>query len=285
MKLSKRAFDTYLSELDKGFDIFYYSDVGNMNIHPHSHPYYEMYLLVTGEIAYHTSDGIIKLSSGDILFINKQELHCPILIDPTVPYERIILDISTETLRKLSRDKIDLTECFHYNNHRVYQFPHDVQNSIRLILGKMLSLKQTKPFGCDLLLDAYIVELFVTINRYIHDHATITLTDELRPNQLIAIVEQYITEQLDHEIIVDDLAKFVCMSKYHFMRTFKKLTGKTVYQYIISKRLEVAKSLIESGMNFTSAGQLCGFNDYSCFYRAFKDNYLMSPKKYFGKAP
>ena len=277
----KGIYDSYLQELEEGFDIFYYSDIGNSNLRPHMHPYYEVYMLVGGEIAYHTCNGIVKLNAGDILFINKNETHCPILINPSTPYERIVLDITSEKLDKLSQNKINLAECFQCNKHRVYRFPHDVLNMLRLTLGNILILKQTKPFGYDLLADAYLTELFVILNQYINDHATITLTDELKPNQLLAILEQYINENLDRDISIDELAKFVCMSKYYFMRSFKKLTGKTVYQYIIEKRLENAKALINSGVDYTKAGQQCGFSDYSCFYRAFLKKYCVSPREYF----
>ncbi|HBR01107.1 MAG TPA: hypothetical protein DD738_00670 [Ruminiclostridium sp.] len=279
MKLRKKIFQTYLRELTEGFDIFYYSDIGNLNLCTHSHPYYEMYLMVRGEIAYHTRDGLLMLKSGDILFIDEHEVHCPILINPNVPYERITLDITKDALVKLSQGVMDLSACFYSRKHRVYRFPLDVQNSIRLTLGKILSLKQTKPFGYDLLVNAYLTELFVTANQFINDQNTITPTDELKPNQLIAIVDQYITENLDQDISVEELAKFVCLSKYYFMRTFKNHTDKTVYQYIIEKRLEAAKSLIESGTSLTNACHLCGFSDYSCFYRAFKKKYNITPKK------
>lgn len=281
IKLNKKIFDRYLMELEDGFDIFYYSDIGNKNLCPHSHPYYELYLLVAGEIAFHYKDSFFMLKPGDVLLVNKHEIHCSILLDSSVPYERIVLDVSVETLKKLSSSEIDLSECFHLNNHRVFRFPYDVQNLIRLNLGKILTLKQKKPCGHDLLLNSYLTELFVTINQYIKDSAIIPTTDELKPNQLIAVVEQYIIENLDNDIAVEDLAQFVCASKYNFMRTFKKITGQTVYQYIIDKRLETAISLIKSGNDFTTAGLLSGFNDYSCFYRAFKNKYNISPKEFF----
>lgn len=284
MKLNKKIYDRYLMELVDGFDVFYYSDIGNKNLCPHSHPYYELYLLVAGDIAFHYKDSFFMLRPGDVLLVNKHETHCSILLDSSIQYERIVLDVSVETFKKLSSEEIDLSECFHQNNHRVYRFPYDVQNLIRLNLGKILTLKQKKPYGHDLLVNSYLTELFVIINQYIKDSAIITTTDDLKPNQLIAVVEQYIKENLDNDITIDDLAQFVCTSKYNFMRTFKKVAGQTVYQYILDKRLETAISLIKSGTDFTTAGLLCGFNDYSCFYRAFKNKYNTSPKDFFKDA-
>jgi len=282
MKLQKSVFESYLDELESDYEIVYLSDIGNTRIIPHSHPYYEMYLLVTNEVAYQTSDGIFMLHSGDTIFVNKNITHCPIVLNSSALYERIALNVRPEKLKSLSRGGIDLAECFTSGRHNFFRFPYSLQNSIRLILGKILSLRQTRPFGHDLLMDAYLTELFVTITEYIHYQNPLTLMDELKPYQLLAIIDQYIMEKLDDQIQVGDLATFVCMSKFNFMRTFKNLTGKTVYQYIIHKRLEAAESLIKSGTDFFSAAQMCGFSDYSCFYRSFINKHKMSPSKYYG---
>lgn len=104
---------------------------------------------------------------------------------------------------------------------------------------------------------------------------------ELQPLQLLNMVDQFIAENIDCPICIDDLANFVCMNKYSFMRCFKELAGCTAYQYIINTRLKEAEALIKAGTPFTNAAEKCGFSDYSCFYRCFHNKYKMSPQKYF----
>ena len=104
---------------------------------------------------------------------------------------------------------------------------------------------------------------------------------ELKAHELLAIIDQYIEEKIQHKISIEELAKFVCMNKYSLMRTFKSLTDVTIYQYIISKRLEIAEKKIRAGLDFSTAAYACGFSDYSCFYRAFVNHYKMSPTEYF----
>lgn len=283
MKLHKIEFKTYLDELESDYDIFYYSDIGSTIIQPQTHPYYEMYLMVSGEIAFHTGNGIFMLRAGDIIFLDKHVTHCPIVLNRSKTYERIILDIKPETLQRLSRGSVDLTECFTTYNCCAFQFLSGAQNSMRAILNNMLSIKQSPPYGHDLLSDAFITEFFVTVLQHIHAEFDKSHLYNLQFYQLIAIIEQFIDERIDSCINVDDLANLVCMSKYHFMRTYHKLTGHTVYQHIIDKRLELAESLINRGVNYISAAQQSGFCDYSCFYRAFIKKYNCSPRDYFRK--
>ena len=63
------------------------------------------------------------------------------------------------------------------------------------------------------------------------------------------------------------------------MHKFKKETGYTLHNYILSKRLFKAKELIKSGTPITTASMQCGFNDYSSFLRSFKKTFNCSPRE------
>jgi AraC-like DNA-binding protein len=87
----------------------------------------------------------------------------------------------------------------------------------------------------------------------------------------------YINENLFTDISLSSISDTLHISPSQINRIFKKLTGTSVYSYIISKRLIVAQELIAKGENATTASQNCGFHDYSSFYRLYK--------KHFGTAP
>lgn len=70
------------------------------------------------------------------------------------------------------------------------------------------------------------------------------------------------------------------MNRYALMHKFKQETGSTIYDYVIKKRLAMAKILIRKGMPISQIYQECGFNDYSSFERAFKKNIGISPREY-----
>lgn len=281
MAIKKDIYDKSFAKLEEDFSIQYLSGIGTAGLVVQSHPYYEMYMMVTGEVAYQTEAGFFKLRPGDMMFFDTHYEHCPIILNRRVPYERIVLNIQPEKLQSLSRGDIDLAECFKQKNDKFFRFPYPVQISIRSILGKLLGLKQSKSFGHEMLADAYLVELFVTITKYIRMSSSSISATELKAHELLAIIDQYIEEKIQHKISIEELAKFVCMNKYSLMRTFKSLTDVTIYQYIINKRLEIAEKKIRAGLDFSTAAYACGFSDYSCFYRAFVNHYKMSPTEYF----
>ena len=281
MRIEKQTFLAHSTTIDTDYRIFYYADLKNDHLYFHTHYFYEMYLLVSGKVVYKTAGNEFHLRPGDILFINIGQQHRPFLIDPNVPYERIVLHVNPALLKDLSNGQVDLAECFTRDNYVVYHFTKDVQDRIRVLLGKLFTLQNKQQFGYQLLSKAHLIELFVEINQYNNDESVYTLSNKMKNNQMVAVIKQYIMEHLDEDITIDELADYASISRSHFMHTFKNITGMTAYQYIQKIRLQTAKSYILNGHSFTDASQDCGFNDYSSFYRAFFKEYEQSPSEYF----
>ena len=82
---------------------------------------------------------------------------------------------------------------------------------------------------------------------------------------------------------IDMLAKQFFMSKYYLMHAFKDETGYTIGNYIATKRLLLARNLIEDGMSVTDACYACGYQNYSTFSRAYKKQFHSSAKEHVRK--
>jgi AraC family transcriptional regulator len=90
-------------------------------------------------------------------------------------------------------------------------------------------------------------------------------------------VVEYIQEHLDHSLTLDELAKVVGMSPYHFTRRFKQSTGLTPHQYILRARIECAKTLLLEEEPIIELVTRLGFADQSHFTRTFKRLVGMTP--------
>ncbi|MDR2477197.1 MAG: helix-turn-helix domain-containing protein [Treponema sp.] len=58
---------------------------------------------------------------------------------------------------------------------------------------------------------------------------------------------------------------------------FSREIGATVHQYIQVKRLILARQGIRKGSGIEEASFKAGFNDYSCFFRAYKSFFGIKP--------
>ena len=70
------------------------------------------------------------------------------------------------------------------------------------------------------------------------------------------------------------------MSRYYLMHRFKEVTGSTVHQYTVQKRLLRAGELIREGVPVMKAAEQAGFPEYSSFLRAFQSTFHTSPRSF-----
>jgi AraC-like DNA-binding protein len=94
-------------------------------------------------------------------------------------------------------------------------------------------------------------------------------------------VLNYIRKNYGKEISLSELAALSNMSPNYFCRYFRKLTGQTPIEYLITYRLESAcYALRNTDLTVTDITFACGFNDVSHFIKSFRKAYGMTPKAY-----
>ena len=97
----------------------------------------------------------------------------------------------------------------------------------------------------------------------------------------LTIAKEYMDAHLDQKLSLDQIAREACLSKYHFMRLFKQTFGQSPHQYLISQRLERAKTLLRfTGKNTREISQELGFEDASSFGKLFKKVTGTTPLQY-----
>lgn len=114
-----------------------------------------------------------------------------------------------------------------------------------------------------------------------HNHKIVRYLGGLSPSQL-ALVTEYIYENLDQELDLEQLAAITQLSAYHFCRSFKQSNGFTPHQYVIRQRVEMAKLMLKGGkMAIAEVAIACGFTHQSHLNRHFKRLTGVTPKIFF----
>jgi AraC family transcriptional regulator len=96
--------------------------------------------------------------------------------------------------------------------------------------------------------------------------------DGTLPRGRLRAVVEYIEEHLDAGPTLQQMAAAARLSPYHFARQFKRATGLPPYQYVIARRVERAKQLLQGGgdLPLAEVAADAGFSDQSQFTRHFK---------------
>jgi len=80
---------------------------------------------------------------------------------------------------------------------------------------------------------------------------------------------------------LSELARLAGLSRYHFLRTFKYVTGVTPHQWLLRARLrEAARRLVASDQPVTEIALAVGFEDLSNFIRSFRAEFGIPPGRY-----
>jgi AraC family transcriptional regulator len=96
--------------------------------------------------------------------------------------------------------------------------------------------------------------------------------DGALPRAKLRAVVEYVEERLDAGLTVEQMATVARLSAYHFTRQFKAATGLPPHQYVIARRVERAKELLQAGTDLSLAevAACAGFSDQSQFSHHFK---------------
>ena len=261
----------------ENFRLFHLSTPGKTQVAFHYHEFHKLLLLRSGRGSYHIDTQHYSLVPGDILLIGSHCVHKPDLEgDPS--YERIILYVSPEYLKDLSRGDCDLSALFPGSGGRVLRPGESMRKSLFAQAAELERDMAREGFGRELLSEAGLIRLLITLGRCLEEHReapapTPTAPENRRIRDILESLEAHLTENID----IDSLSRQFFISKYHMMRSFRETTGTTIGTYLTHRRLLLARTRMEAGMSATEAAFRSGFHSYSSFTRAWRKFWGTTP--------
>lgn len=105
--------------------------------------------------------------------------------------------------------------------------------------------------------------------------------EEESVHEIIARAKYYISEHLTEDLTVSNIAAMLYITPNYFSRLFKRVTKEGCNEYIVRKRIEKAKSLLETtSLKTGKIAMMVGYRDTNYFSLAFKKHTGKSPTKY-----
>lgn len=266
-------------------DFFHISYTGSNTLNevtPHKHKFYEFIFHLDGNVEYTVEGTTYKQSFGNILLVPPSTLHQAAIMDNKQSYRRYSLWVTQEFVQSLVEYDPSMTYIFQIVDRMdtyCIKIPQEKMNILIHLLTEITQYKHTKEFGHLTKCKSLLHDLFYQLNTalYLDEY----YMDNFQKKDIYLQITDYIRENLTEDLSLDQLAEVFFLSKYHMLHIFKEKMSISIHRYIVIRRLEVGKSLILSGSPISKVHTLCGFKDYTTFYRAFRVRYAMSPKQYY----
>ncbi len=245
---------------------------------PHFHEDVEFLLPVSCGDEMFVENDVYPLQPGVMFVMPDATLHKTLAHSS---YERYVLHISTPVLSRLSTSQTNFLEQINKAEY-IIQLGDSTSYFIEL-LQKLERAHEShgNGFGEDLeqviLLMTFLIEALSLTNKRKKSEKSIGLeSHSLQIDQVLSYLQEHMSEKITLDLIAD---RFY-VSKFHLSHCFKRATGFSIMEYLISSRILKARQLLREGMRVQDVGEAVGFQSNEHFIRTFSAITGTSPKQY-----
>lgn len=234
----------------------------------HTHSIFGIGLICEGEVVMQY-DKICSAKKDEIIIFNPNVVHCTKNRDAKGYY---VVFFYPKWCKKLQHEIFDRCDEFLPVGENI------VKDSVLYtkLIDIFHSCMNEEEFEYEQALEQGIKELF---ENYCNIEDQNSSHDE---KLIVKNMQNYILENLEYSLSIDEIAKELGYNKSYLIRVFKKQIGLTPQSFIRNQRVNKAKSLIINSQvtNFSQLAQNVGFFDQSHLNRSFKKVYGKNPKFY-----
>lgn len=247
----------------------------------HCHDFYELYIHYSGAKFYCVDNSVYPLKEDQLIVIPPFCMHG--LLGDSIPvnYERGFVYMMPDMMRTCGAGTLDLERFIAKHTRRgnyMFQLEHEDAMTCKQLLQEtsrdLQSPSALVRFGNHAKVLTFMSIIFNAMSRTKASEETVVV------NEAIHDVLSYINENYTQPLKLENLARQFGVSVSFLSHEFVKYTGRSVYDYILHRRVLQAKALINAACPLNEVAYQCGFNDYSSFLRTFSKMAGMSPSAY-----
>lgn len=247
----------------------------------HRHDVTEILVFLDGEVEFFCEGKTYSLKRGDVVVIPPYAVHQAI-VKNFDSYERIIVSVSEHLMNDFIASSPSMKENVVNQKTQGSYLLHLHSKNFQHITSSLQDINHRITSGANNY-SFSINYLFFQVLQDIFDPAS-SIPNLSNKNELdqrfvtiLAYIESHLTEP---DLSLDNISDYFHLNKYYFSHYFTKNMNLSFYRYVSLKRLSYAVTMIKQNqISIEKISLKCGFPDYSSFYRLFKKEYNLSPKK------
>lgn len=242
----------------------------NLSLDKHFHEEYSFSLIYGGNHIYENEQDKFNLSSGILQVVNPNELHST--QNSSWSYLNIMIrsDLINDVVKNLEQnDKI---------NTILFKPIINDKKAINLFNQLFILLNNKKENKISI--DSCLIEFLEYIIEFHSSNKLSKIENITSSKKMINRALEYMNNyNKTEELTLSSIANEIEISKYHFIKEFKKHTGITPNQYLQIKKVNWTKELLQKNIPLSHIAYECGFTDQSYMIKVFKRFYGYTPTK------
>jgi AraC-type DNA-binding domain-containing proteins len=251
---------------------------GSMKVQ-HYHEHYEIYYQFYGERYYFIKDRSYFIKKGDIVLVNKFELHKTSFAG-NEHYERILINFKESYIDEYLNYEGKLFNVFN-KNINVFRLTLVEQDFIENILNRMLKENEELDQHSKIYMKISLIELLIFLDRYILNTNKQYVEHPSALHKKNSEIAQYINNYYYEKLTLKHISEKYNVSTYYFSRNFKAVTGFSFIEYLNITRIKAAqKLLVETELSIIEVAEKVGFDNQTHFGRVFKNITQITPLNY-----
>ena len=218
---------------------------------------------------FHIEGSPYPVKPGDMVIIQPGEAHY-MEVDPSTPYDRTVIRFDAALFDSMDRERQLLRPFFQRQIGKRNLYRPGKNSSMDW--SKSIQQMLASPSRQNILFR--LLDVLEQLSRQFDQPYRESQQDPLEYR-----IMQYIKENLQENLSTQALCDRFYISRSQLHQRISNATGMSVGKYIAARRMMTAQQLIQRGGKPTEIFTLCGFRDYSTFYRAYIKYYGHSPNK------
>lgn len=236
------------------------------------HPFTYFYYIAEGFGKLSIESEIIEVNAGDLIIINSNIGHT-LYLDKSISNIKLLgFGIESVSVAGLLEDEVKSINYFHIDNRdKSLKFEEYFEDIYTEYKGNDIFAKSL----------ANAIASTLVINLLRKYRTSITVKHDKKVNRQIDYIKSYIDSNYNEDIKLEDLSSMAYMNKFHLISEFKQSYRITPIEYLILKRVEVAKNLlISTNHTMEEISAIVGFNSQSYFNQVFKKKVGQTPSQF-----
>jgi len=234
-------------------------------IEEHSHEFYHYIYVVKGSGDIYIDGEIRKFKPKHLYLLSPGKVHS---FHNNTNDNLVTIEIKFEVVNEEAKKRLSLLS----------EIMNMSETPVKRIFTNIKREYTNKKFNYKKIITMNMNEVFAHLERVEKTKANDNKTDF---NQELVKVMEYIDENLEKDITLQELANVLCLEKTYFLKKFKTAVGITPMAYIRNVRIEKAKEFLKySDMNITQIAETVGFISVHHFSNCFSKYIGTSPSKF-----